>query len=84
MKNQERHFLKQLEGQESLHKVQMEALLGAIDKTNTVASTSLKGNAPIFLQFDPSSELYICQGEILYVIQRSLCFQRSKGSNFPN
>ena len=41
MENQEWHFLNQLERQESLHKAQMEALLSAADKTNTVAFTSL-------------------------------------------
>ena len=55
MENQERRFLKQLERQESLHKAQMEALLSAVDKTNTVASTSLQGATPSFVQFDPSS-----------------------------
>ena len=40
MENQERRFLKHFERQESLHKAQMEALLSAVDKTNTVASTS--------------------------------------------
>ena len=55
MENQERCFLKQLERQESLHKAQMEALLSAVDKTNTVASTSLQGATPSFVQFDPSS-----------------------------
>ena len=58
MENQERHFLKQLERQESLHKAQMEALLSAEDKTNTVAFTSLQGATPSFVQFDPSSELW--------------------------
>ena len=58
MENQERRFLKQLERQESLHKAQMEALLSAVDKTNTVASTSLQGATPSFVQFDPSSELW--------------------------
>ena len=58
MKNQEWRFLKQLERQESLHKAEMEALLGAVDKTNTVASTSLPGATPSFVQFDPSSELW--------------------------
>ena len=38
---QERRFLKQLEHQESLLKAQMEALLSAVYKTNTVASTFL-------------------------------------------
>ena len=57
MENQERCFLKQLERQESLHKAQMEALLSAVDKTNTVASTSLQGATPSFVHFDPSSEL---------------------------
>ena len=36
----------------------MEALLSAVDKTNTVASTSLQGATPSFVQFDPSSELW--------------------------
>ena len=58
MENQERRFLKQLERQESLHKAQMEALLSAVDKTNTVASTSLQGATPSFVQFDPSSDLW--------------------------
>ena len=58
MKNQERRFLKQLERQESLHKAQMEALLSAVDKSNTVASTSWQGATPSFVQFDPSSELW--------------------------
>ena len=56
MENQERRFLKQLERQESLHKAQMEAHLSAVNKTNTVASTSLQGATPSFVQFDPSSE----------------------------
>ena len=58
MKNQERRFLKQLERQESLHKTQMEALLSAVDKTNTVASTSSQGATPSFVQFDRSSEVW--------------------------
>ena len=58
IQNQERRFLKQLERQESLHKAQMEALLSAVDKTNAVASTSLLGGTPSFVQFDPSSELW--------------------------
>ena len=57
MKNQERRFLKQLERQESLHKAQMEALLSAVD-FSTVASTSLQGATPSFVQFDPSLELW--------------------------
>ena len=56
MENQERRFLKQLKRQESLHKVQMEALLSAVAKTNIVASTSLQGATPSFVQFKPSSE----------------------------
>ena len=36
----------------------MEALLSAIDKTITVASTFLQGGTPSFVQFDPSSELW--------------------------
>ena len=58
MENQERRFLKQLERQETLHKAQMEALLSAVDKTNTIVSTSLQGATPSFVQFDPSSELW--------------------------
>ena len=58
MENQERRFLKQLERQESLHKVQIEALLSAVDKTNTVAWTFLQGATPRFVQFDQSSELW--------------------------
>ena len=46
MENQERRFLEQLERQESLHKAQIEAMLGTVDKTNTVASTSLQGGTP--------------------------------------
>ena len=46
MENEKRRFLKQLERRESLHKAQMEALLSAVDKTNTVASTSLQGATP--------------------------------------
>ena len=73
MENQEWRFLKQLERQESLHKAQMEAFLSAVDKTNTVASTSLQGATPSFVQFDPSSELLDrLLGEITYVCQRSL------------
>ena len=55
MENQQRRFLKQLERQESFYKAQMEALLSEVDKTNTVASTSLQGATPSFVQFDPSS-----------------------------
>ena len=51
MENQE------LERQEFLHKAQTEALLSAVDKTITVACTSLQGATPSFVQFDPSSEL---------------------------
>ena len=58
MENQERRFLKQLERQESLHKAQMEALLSAVDKTSTVASTSFQGATPSFGQCDPLSELW--------------------------
>ena len=58
MENQERRFLKELERQESLHKAQMEALLSAVDKTYTLASTSLQGATPSFVQFDPSSKLW--------------------------
>ena len=36
----------------------MEALLSAVDKTSTVASTSLQGATPSFVQFDPSSEFW--------------------------
>ena len=57
MENQERRFLKQLKRQESLHKAQMEALLSVVD-FNTVASTSLQGATPSFVQFDPSSKLW--------------------------
>ena len=42
MENQELRFLKQFERQKSLHQVQMEAFLSAVDKTNTVASNSLQ------------------------------------------
>ena len=58
MENQEWHFLNQLERQESLHKAQMEALLSAADKTNTVAFTSLQGAMPSFVRLDPSLELW--------------------------
>ena len=47
----------ELERQEFLHKAQTEALLSAVDKTITVACTSLQGATPSFVQFDPSSEL---------------------------
>ena len=56
MGNQERRFLKQLERQESLYKAQMKALLWAVHKTNTVASTSFQGTTPSFAQFNRSSE----------------------------
>ena len=58
MKNQERRFLNQLERQEFLHKTQMEALLSAVDKTNSVAFTSLQDTTPSFVQLDPSSEIW--------------------------
>ena len=67
MKNQERRFLKQLERQESLYKAQMEALLNAVDKTNTIASISLQGATPSFVHFDPSSELWTDYWERFYM-----------------
>ena len=84
MENQGRRFLKQLERQVSINKAQIKALMSAVDKTNTVASTFLHGATSSFVQFDPLSELWTDYWARFYSFVCAHCVSNDRKAHFSH